>query len=134
MTTTTETQSPAAVVRAFYEALGRGDIAAVKASMSPEITVHMPGKSPLAGLYSGPDAVVGFLGRMQELAGGTFRAELREVFTNGDQVVAVHHGTGTRGGRQLDADAALLFEVTGGQVTSCTVHQARQDGWDDFFS
>jgi ketosteroid isomerase-like protein len=133
MSTITE-QSSATVVTSFYEALGRGDIKTVSGLMSPDIKVDMPGRSPLAGLYTGRDAVLGFLGSMQEIAAGTYRAELRGVYANRGQVVAVHHGTGTNGDKVLDADAALLFEVADGVLTACTVHQARQDDWDEFFS
>jgi len=134
MSTITEHPS-ATVLRGFYDALARGDIQAVSDLCSPDITVAMPGRSPLAGLYSGRDAAIGFLGRMQAASGGTFRAELRELYVGDGQVVAVHHGTATRGEKALDAHAALLFEVSGdGAITAVTVHQARQDGWDDFFS
>jgi ketosteroid isomerase-like protein len=130
----TTQQSPVTAVQTFYEALSRGDLDTVRSLMSPDITVDMPGKSPLAGLYSGPDAVIGFLGRMQEIAAGTYRAELRALYTNRDSVVAVHHGTGSNGDKMLDADAALVFEVADdGLVTKTTVYQTQQDDWDDFF-
>jgi hypothetical protein len=31
------------------------------------------------------------------------------------------------------ADAALVFEFAGGVVAAITVHQRRQEEWDDFF-
>ena len=73
---TTITEHPhTATVASFYEALARGDIEAVAGMMSPDITVLMPGRSPLAGLYTGRDAVLGFLGQMQAVAGGMKRPE-----------------------------------------------------------
>ena len=131
---TTSTENPlAATVRGFYDALARGDVEAIPGMMSPEITLRMPGRSPLAGLYTGRDSAVGFLGQMQAAAGGTFRAELRDLYSSDTQVVAIHHGTGTRGEKTLDADAALVFEVSAGVVTGVAVHQRSQDHWDEFF-
>ena len=134
MSTVTEQQSSAAIVGSFYDALGRGDVEAVARLCTPEITVHVPGASPLAGLYSGRDAALGFLGKMQAAAAGTYRAELRGLFTNGDRVVAVHRGTAARGEKTLDVDAGLLFEVADGAVAAISVFQSQQDEWDDFFT
>ena len=62
-----------AVVEGVYEALGMGDIEAQTILFSADITVLMPGRTQLPGLYDGCDAVLGFLGRMQAAAGGTYR-------------------------------------------------------------
>jgi ketosteroid isomerase-like protein len=123
-----------ATVRSVYGAVDRKDIAELTGLLSPDVTLLVPGRSPLAGRYEGRDAVFGFLGKLGAISGGTYQAELRDLYTNDDQVVAVQHGTGTRGEKTLDVDAALLFEVAGGVVTGVTVHQRRQDDWDDFFS
>ena len=123
-----------ATVRSVYGAVDRKDIAELTGLLSPDVTLLVPGRSPLAGRYEGRDAVFGFLGKLGAISGGTYQAELRDLYTNDDQVVAVQHGTGTRGEKTLDVDAVLLFEVAGGVVTGVTVHQRRQDDWDDFFS
>ncbi len=132
---TVVTEHPnATTVRGFYEALGARDLETVSALLSPDVTILMPGRSPLAGLYSGRDATFGFLGSMQAAAAGTFRAELRALYSSDASVVAIHHGTAENGERTLDADAALLFEVSDGVVTAITVHQRDQSHWDAFFS
>jgi ketosteroid isomerase-like protein len=133
MSTITETAS-AATVRSFYDALAHGDMQRITELCSPDITVQIAGTSPLAGLYDGRDAALGELAKMQELARGTFRAELRELYVNGDSVVARHHGTADTGAKQLDAEAALVFTVRDGAITLVKVHQARQEHWDEFFS
>jgi ketosteroid isomerase-like protein len=132
MSTITEHPNTA-VVRGFYEALARGDIERVTDLCSPDVVVTMPGRGPLSGRYSGRDAALGFLGRLNAATEGTYRAELLGLYTGDGQVVAVHHGTGTRGEKTLDVEAALVFEVAGGSVTAITVHQQRQDEWDRFF-
>jgi uncharacterized protein len=124
----------AEVVQGFYDALKAGDMDAVARLFSDDISVVMAGASPLAGRYDGPDAVFGFLGRLVAATNGTYRAELRELYPNESQVVAVHHGTGTRGDAVLDAEAALVFTVKNGQITSTVVHQRNQDDWDAFFT
>jgi ketosteroid isomerase-like protein len=132
---TTLTEHPnATVVRGLYDAVNAKDIEALTRLFDPDDTVLMPGRSPLAGRYDGRDAVFGFFAALGAATEGTYSAELRELYANDTQVVAVHHGTGTRGDATLDADAALVFELSGGVITAITVHQKSQDGWDDFFS
>jgi hypothetical protein len=131
----THTEHPnAALVRQGYEAFNAGDLATLTSLFSPDITLLQPGRSTLSGLYDGRDAVFGFFGEMAATTGGTFRAELRDLYANDAQVVAVHSGTATRGDTELAADAALVFELSDGVVTAITVHQRRQEEWDEFFS
>jgi hypothetical protein len=47
--------------------------------------------------------------------------------------VAVNRATGRAGDTTLSADAALVFEISGGVVTAVTVHQQHQEDWDEFF-
>ena len=71
MNIATEQHSSTTTVRSFYAAIERGDIEEVTRLCTPDVTVSVPGSSPLAGLYSGRDAAIGFLGKMQAAAGGT---------------------------------------------------------------
>jgi hypothetical protein len=87
----------------------------------------------MSGLYKGRDAVFGWFGALAAATGGTFRAELVDLYPNDTQVVAVNRATGTRGDATLSADAALVFEVSDGVVTAVTVHQKHQEEWDEFF-
>jgi ketosteroid isomerase-like protein len=133
MSTITEHPN-AALVRRGYDAFNTGDLDTLTGLFSAEITLLQPGRSSLSGLYDGRDAVFGFFGAMATGTDGTFRAELRDLYANDTQVVAVHRGTARRGDATLAADAALVFELADGVVTAITVHQKRQEEWDDFWS
>jgi ketosteroid isomerase-like protein len=131
----TITEHPNAVlIRRGYEDFNAADLEALSGLFSPDITLLQPGRGRLSALYDGRDAVFGFFGQMAAETGGTFRAELRELYANDTQVVAVHTATATRGGETLSADAALVFELNDGVVTAITVHQRRQEEWDEFWS
>jgi hypothetical protein len=131
---TTITEHPnAATVRSLYAAIGAKDMNELTRLISPDVTMLLPGRSLLAGRYDGRDALFGYFGRLGAISGGTYRSELLELYSSDEQVVAVQHGTGTRGDRALDAHAAIVFELTDGVITAATVHQRRQDEWDEFF-
>jgi len=133
MSTVTEAPN-ATVVRRLYDAIDAQDSAALAEVISPGVSVLIPGDTQLAGRYEGRDALFGYFGRLGALSGGTYRAELLDVYANDAGAVALHHGTGTRGGKTLDAHVALVFDVEDGLITNATVFQKDQDGWDDFFS
>ena len=123
----------AALVRGGYDSFNKGDVETLTRVFSPDITLLQPGRSTVSGLYDGRDAVFGWFGALAAATGGTFRAELLDLYPNETQVVAVNRATGTRGDATLSADAALVFEVSDGVVTAITVHQKRQEEWDEFF-
>jgi hypothetical protein len=77
-----------------------------------------------------PNAALWF-GALAAATGGTFRAELLDLYPNDTQVVAVNRATGTRGDATLSADAALVFEVSDGVVTAITAHEARSSNIRD---
>jgi uncharacterized protein len=133
MSTITEHPN-AMLVRDGYEAFNTGDLDALARLFSPDVTLLQPGGSKISGLYDGRDAVFGFFGQMAAETGGTFRAKLQELYANDTQVVSIHQATAKRGDETLDADAALVFELSDGVVTAITVHQRRQEEWDGFWS
>jgi ketosteroid isomerase-like protein len=127
-------ESPnAALVRRAYEAFNAADLEALTGLLSPDVSFLQPGRSAVSGLYQGRDAVFGWFGELAAATGGTFRAELLDLYPNGTQVVAVNRATGTRGDTTLSANAALVFEVSDGVVTAITAHQQHQGEWDEFF-
>jgi ketosteroid isomerase-like protein len=132
MSTITEHPN-AALVRRSYEAFNTGDLAALTGLLSPDVSLLQPGRSTVSGLYKGRDAVFGWFGALAAATGGTFRAELVDLYPNDTQVVAVNKATGTRGDATLSTDPALVFELSDGVVTAVTVHQKHQEEWDEFF-
>jgi uncharacterized protein len=128
------TESPnAALVRRVYDAFNTGDLDALTGLLSPDVSFLQPGRSTVSGLYKGRDAVFGWLGVLAAATGGSFHAELLDLYPNDTQVVAVNRATGTRGDTTLCADAALVFEVSHGVVTAITAHEQHQEEWDEFF-
>jgi uncharacterized protein len=134
MSTKTMEHPNAALVRRGYEAFNTGDLDELKRLLSPDVTFLQPGRSTVSGLYDGRDAVLGWFGALAAATGGTFRAELLDLYPGDTQVVALNRATGTRGDATLAADAALVFELSDGVVTAITAHQRRQEEWDEFFS
>lgn len=66
---------------------------------------------------------------------GTFKATLREVFPGADgRVVAMHHNSGERNGKQLDVECCIVVQIEGGRMVSGTEYFHDLHAWEDFWS
>ena len=121
-TTATDATTPTdeAVVRAGFEAFGRGDGAAFAAMFHADATWNHRNPDRLGGVHRGRDAIMAFLGESAQLTAGTLRAVPGEVLTGGDRCVGVlTRVSGTRpDGRRFDDPQILLFRIEDGHVRS----------------
>jgi len=81
-----ERESNIPVVRAFYEALDRGDVARILSLLDPQIEWVVPTSLPYGGVFRGHEGFREFLAKLiqQPLE---FRRGLREYLDAGDRVV-----------------------------------------------
>ena len=75
----------------------------------------IPGNNQTSGEHKGIDEVLAVYGKIFELSGGTFKAELESLTPKGDTVAAVHHSTAERDGKKLDVRETLTFTIEDGK-------------------
>lgn len=128
--------APIDVFRSYDAALAAGDIPTVIASLHPEVVWHQPGRHPLAGDHVGPDAVLGLLGAMMQLAAGSLQvATAGTPLANGDLVTVPVHFRATRDGRaDLDMAGVDLFRIDGGLIREVWLFSADQAAEDRFWA
>jgi ketosteroid isomerase-like protein len=125
----------AEVVRRGYEAFNKADIATLSEITDENASWHTPGRSPIAGHYQGRDAVLAQFSRYGGDTGGTFKAELKHVFTSPDgRVIGLYHNSAERNGKRLDTDCCIVFEVENGRMISGREHFYDLGNWDEFWS
>jgi ketosteroid isomerase-like protein len=117
---TTTQKNAVQIVRATYEAFGRGDIPAVLSHWHPDITWIECEGSPYAGTYTGPQAVVDGIFADLPVTWTGFTVTPDEYIDAGDTVVALGHFTGayTATGKSFRARFAHITRVRDGLVTS----------------
>ena len=131
----TETMTNADLVRRGYRAFKEADVDTLSGLFTDDAAWTTPGRSGIAGTARGKDAVLAQFGRYHGETQGTFRADLTSVCEGEDgRVIALHHNTGERNGKQLDADCCIVFEIQGGRVTAATEFYFDVHGWDQFWS
>lgn len=123
------------LVRRGYAAFNTGDLDTLRAILSHDVVQHVPGNSQIAGAYKGIDAVLGYYGKLAELTGGQFRADLISVFGDGQgHVTALHQITASRNGQTRVSRGTILFTFLADRATD--LHEMHEDlaGDDAFFA
>lgn len=128
-------QSNADIIRSGYEAFGAGDVPAVLAIFSDDLTWHISGRSPLAGTYTGPDEVLGFFGQLGERSNGTFNLDVHDILDNGDdKVVLLVTENAQRNDASLSMSAVHVWRVQDGKATAFEAFVADDYEVDEFWS
>ena len=122
-------------VRRGYAAFNSGDMKALTEIFHDSASWHTPGRGPLAGDRKGREATFAQFGRYGGDTGGTFKAVLQSVSKGDDgRVVAIHHNTANRNGKQLEVGCCLVFEFKDGQVIDGREYFFDLYAWDKFWS
>jgi len=125
----------AAVVRRGYEAFNTGDMETLTEVFDENASWHTPGRGILAGDHQGREAALAHFGQYVGETGGTFRAELRNVTADENgRVVGIHRNVGERGGKRLDVDCCLAFEIKDGRIADGREYFFDLNAWDEFWS
>jgi uncharacterized protein len=124
-----------AIVRRGYEAFNTGDIETLTEVFDESIVWHLPGRSSMAKDYQGRDATLAYFGQIGQETGGTFQAELQQLFAGDDgRVIGLQRSTAERDGKRLDVGNCIVFELSDGKVVDGREHFNDLYAWDEFWS
>ena len=120
MSAQTIATSDIAVVRAGFEAVARGDLAAFSDTFHPDATWNHRNNDRLGGVHHGSDGIVAFLTESMHLTAGTLRPEPQTFMADGEgRVMVLVRISGRRpDGRAFDNPQVLLFALDGDRVRS----------------
>jgi uncharacterized protein len=129
------TQPNEDLVRAASAAFGRGDLGALQDQFfAADIVWHIAGTGPLAGDYEGAAQVMGLLGKISALSGGTVRPELHDVLASSDHTVALTTIRAERAGRQLQLNLVHVIHAENGKATEVWTHSSDPAAAAQFWS
>lgn len=98
-----------------------------------DAVLHVPGRSRVAGTYSGDEQIRSYLRSLGELSGGTVRIDLEDVSDHGPYVVAWQRLTASREGRTLDDQQCLRVLVRNGKAGEAWLYPADLQAHDEFW-
>ena len=129
------TQPNVDMVRAASAAIGRGDLSTLQNQfMADDIVWHIAGTGPLAGDYQGVAQVMGVLGKIRELSGGTVQPELHDVLASTDHTVALTTIRAQRAGKQLQLNVVHIIHSANGKATEVWTSSADPAAAAEFWS
>jgi ketosteroid isomerase-like protein len=117
--------NPVDIVRGFYHALGRGDVATVLSLFDAQIEWTEAERFPYyGGTWHGPQAVVDNLLVPLSRDWDGFSATAREFVAEGDRVVALgsYSGTYRKTGRSFAAAFAHVWTVRNDRLARFAMH------------
>lgn len=118
-----------------FEAFATGDMETLMALWTDDVVWHSPGRSPLAGDYSGAQELMGLFAQVFERSGGTYRNELLGISADDSIGFALATGKAERDGKSLDSPAVWVFRFQGQKVAEIWFHPydlyASDEFWND---
>lgn len=104
------------LLRDAYALFAKGDIDGFFALCTNDLTLHVPGSSPLAGDHVGKEGFLSMMGKVMEISGGTFSEDVHDVTTSAEHgvVLTVHHLQ--RGGKAIDYNSAHAWHIRDGKL------------------
>jgi uncharacterized protein len=93
-----------------------GDVERVRELLSDDIVWHVPGTSPIAGDYRGPDAVIGYFLRRRTLAGGAIAITQRGEIHDEEVLVQLADGRALLAGRDVEWRTTGVYRVAAGKI------------------
>ena len=121
-------------VRRGYEAFNKGDTDTLIELFAEDVVWHVPGRSPIAGDYRGRDATLAFFGRLDELTGGSYQAELQVAVGDEEHVVSIDRSSATAGADHYDENELVVFRFRDGRVVEAWQAMMNLYAHDEFFS
>ena len=124
-----------AIMQRAYDAFNVADIDTLTELFDENIVWHLPGQSSMAKDYEGRDATLAYFGQLGQRTGGTFQADLEQLFAGDDgRVIGLQRSTAEKDGKHLDVENCIVFELKDGKVVDGREHFEDLHAWDGFWS
>ncbi len=122
------------LLRTGYAAFEKGDMDTIRGLFADDVVAHIPGRSPLAGDYKGAEEVLGFLGKLFELSGGTYKSDTHAFLADDEHGTVLSTQTADREGKRLNSKSIEVYHFGNGKITEFWSLTDSQYEDDEFWS
>jgi ketosteroid isomerase-like protein len=119
---------------AAIDAFNRNDVAAVAEYVRPDFLYQIPGRSKVAGSFSGIDGFGEALTRLRVESAGTIEIAPVAVLADDENLIARARVTARRGGTQLDTENCYAFRFVDGKVAAGQVFLSDPEQVEHFWA
>jgi uncharacterized protein len=108
---------PKSVIRAFYDAFDGTPLeTAVAPFLTDDVVWHVAGDNPLAGTFTGVDAVLAAMRAYERASDRTLQLDTKTLLADEHHVVAVHEARARVDGYEYRAHEVDVFHVRGERI------------------
>ncbi|HWG89924.1 MAG TPA: nuclear transport factor 2 family protein [Candidatus Thermoplasmatota archaeon] len=118
----------------LYDAFEKQDATRIRDLVAEEAEWHVPGRNLLAGTYRGHAQIFGYFARIQELSGGTFRADPRDILGGSAHGATLSTVTARREGLHYHGTYCMTFRFRDGRIVEARLYPEDQGAFDAFWS
>lgn len=122
------------LLRRGYAAFAAADMDTVFAMVADDIVWHAGGSNQLSGTYRGLQEFMGFLGKLVELTGGTFRQDIHDILANDTHGVVLATVYVERDGVQKSVREAQIWHIADGKAKEFWAFPEESGQLDDMLS
>jgi uncharacterized protein len=105
----------ATLLEKLYADFSKGDIAAMLAVCSDQMTFQVPGKSKLAGRYTQSGFAQDYAAKLAELSGGTFKFEVHDILASDQHAAVLATDRLMRAGKTIEFRTVHIWRFEGGK-------------------
>jgi len=120
------------VAERLWNAIALADTDELREVIAPKAVWRMYGRSPLAGIHQGIDAILAFMAHAGELA-DELESSLLEVFTSGEGAVLRYSVRARRDERVLNTEHLFRIRIAEGRIVEGVFAPVDQDRYDRFW-
>lgn len=121
------------LVKHMTEAFVKGDIVRVKDYWAEDIVWYFPGRSAVAGVFRGKEAVLKHLSEGGKL-GGSFRINPQAYFGDDRYGAVLYEIISSRNGKTLTETRIMLCKIENNKVIETRIYPEDQYALDEFWS
>jgi len=118
-------------LRRGYKAFADNDMDTLTEIIPENAVWHIGGRNQTSGDYNGREAIFGYFGKLAELTGGTFKADLQHVVGDDNYVVALQRTSCTVNGKSMDSFDVLVDRMEGDDAVETWVWAQKQYEFDE---
>jgi ketosteroid isomerase-like protein len=129
----------ARLLEAFYQAqaafyAGGDDTATLRGLLTDDIAWHVPGRSPIAGHYTGHDEVTGYFAARRAHAKASFRVQPRAILADDQRAVQLADGQMELNGQVRTWQTVGVYRIADGKIAECWLLPFDQYLFDELWS
>ena len=126
--------TPHEVMTSYITAMRAGDHEGGFAHFADDVVGHVPGRSALAGVREGREAVARYIREAFASAHGDVTVDLIDMLVGEEHVALVVRERFVDGDRTLDTRRSNLYRVRDGKISEIWIFEQDQYGVDEWFA